>query len=105
MDTERIFTVVEWVDPADHDDGWLHDDDAKKLSAPGIVSTYGEILDEDETFLKIAYNRMEKDKETHKSGIIIKSTIVRRRDYKYPWRKPYVYKPKEPARERDNTAS
>ena len=79
------FTVVEWLDPTDRDDGWIGKDEAKRLSTAEVVSTYGEILDEDERFLKLAYNT-DSVGGTHGTGIITKATIVRRRDYVYPWK-------------------
>lgn len=79
------FTVVEWLDPTDRDDGWIGKDEAKRLSSVTVVSTYGEIIEESEDFLKLAYNT-DPDDATHGTGVITKATIVRRRDYNYPWK-------------------
>ena len=88
----RTFTVVEWMDPTDHEDGWTSKEEATQVSEPAIVSTYGEIIGEDETFLKVAYNVQGSLMSTNLTGVITKSTIVRRRDYKYPWRVPFKIK-------------
>lgn len=85
----RKFTVVEWLDPADRDSGWLSEEDVKRISAAAVVSTYGEIIEEDETFLKVAYNVEDATRSVNSDGIITKSTIVRRRDYTYPWKSPW----------------
>jgi hypothetical protein len=87
----RTVVVVEWLDPTDRDDGWVGKDEAKRLSAATRVRTYGELLEEDEKFLKLAYNVCE-DGSYNGTGVITKATIVKRRDYKDPWR-PKAKKP------------
>lgn len=79
------FTVVEWEDPTDREDGWIGKDESKRLSSATIVTTYGEIMEEDEKYLKLAYNT-DPDDATHGTGLVVKATIVRRRDYNYPWK-------------------
>lgn len=88
----RKFTVIEWMDPTDRDEGWVSEEDVKRLNKPCIVSTFGEIIEEDEKFIKLAYNCEDASRSAHGTGVITKSTIVRRRDYKYPWRGTYKIK-------------
>ncbi len=88
----RTFTIVEWMDPVDNDDGWISEEDIRRLSNPAIITTYGELIEENELFIKLGYNVEGTTRAVHKDGVVIKSTIVRRRDYKYPWRVPFKIK-------------
>ena len=92
----RTFTVVEWMDPVDNDDGWISEEDIRRLSNPAIITTYGELIEENELFIKLGYNVEGTTRAVHKDGVVIKSTIVRRRDYKYPWRVPFKIKQAKP---------
>ena len=66
---------------------------AQKVDLP---LTYVLELTELPEFIKLGYNVEGTTRAVHKDGVVIKSTIVRRRDYKYPWRVPFKIKQAKP---------
>lgn len=85
-EVKRRFTCVDWWDPSDKADGWISKDDTRKIADAELVTTYGEIIDEDDVHLKLAFNFCGKDGYVNTTGLVIKSSIARRRDYKFPWK-------------------
>jgi hypothetical protein len=82
----RKFTVVDWWDPSDNNSGWISKEDTRSLAKAELITTYGEIIDEDEIHLKLAFNYCGKDGYVHTTGVVTKSSIYRRKDYKFPWK-------------------
>lgn len=80
------FTVIEWLDPTDRDDGWKPISEAKDACTTAV--TMGVILHEDDDVITVGYTTSYDDHYVGK-GTINKGAIIRRRDYKYPWKRPY----------------
>ena len=86
MPDTRKFTVVDWWDPSDKESGWVSKEDTRELAKAELITTYGELIEEDDVHIKLAFNYCGRDGYVYTTGIITKSSICRRKDYKFPWK-------------------